>query len=230
MNPKWPRRWGLVTVLMLGGMAWAAVGPPDPDAGQPPPGRVLCEFCARPEAKDLEHCRLQEGMKPATVAPQGGDFTLEAASGPVDLASLRGQVVLIYFGYTLCPDICPTNLAMIARALKDMTPEERERVRGLFVSVDPERDDPQRLAQYAAYFHPNILGVTGNPEQVARAAELYGAIYRRVAQADSAMAYLVDHSADTYVVDAQGRWVHTFPHATPATEILAFIRGLLAKE
>ncbi|MGB7552558.1 MAG: SCO family protein [Chromatiaceae bacterium] len=213
-------------------MARAAPDPPEPVAGQPPPGPSLCEFCARPEAKDLEHCRLQEGMDrtTATVAPQGGDFTLEAASGPVDLASLRGQVVLIYFGYTLCPDISPTNLAMIGRALKSMTPEERERVRGLFVSVDPERDDPQRLAQYAAYFHPNILGVTGNPEQVARAAELYGAIYRRVAQADSAMAYLVDHSADTYVVDTQGRWVHTFPHATPATEILAFIRGLLAKE
>ena len=119
---------------------------------------------------------------------------------------------------------------MIATALKDMTPEDRERVRGLFVNVHTDHDFPQSLAQYAAYFHPNILGVTGNPEQVARAAELYGAIYRRVAQADSAMAYLVDHSADTYVVDAQGRWVHTFPHATPATEILAFIRGLLAKE
>jgi len=218
-----------MALLLLGGGAGAA---PDPAGGQPPPGRVLCEVCARPEAKDLEHCRLQEGLNPATatVAPQGGDFTLEAASGPVDLASLRGQVVLIYFGYTLCPDICPTNLAMMAGALKAMTPAERERVRGLFVSVDPERDDPQRLAQYAAYFHPNILGVTGNPEQVARAAALYGAIYRRVVQADSAMAYLVDHSADTYVVDTQGRWVHTFPHATPATELLAYIRGLLAQE
>ncbi len=197
----------------------------------PEGGRFFCEFCARPEAKDLEHCRLQASADLATtaaVAPTGGDFTLDAASGPVDLASLRGQVVLIYFGYTLCPDICPTNLAMIATALKALTPEERSRVRGLFVSVDPERDDPQRLALYAAYFHPNILGVTGTPDQLAGAARLYGAVYRRVDQGDSSLGYLVDHSADTYVVDPEGRWVHTFPHATPATDILAYIRGLLA--
>ena len=146
----------------------------------------------------------------------------------MDLASLRGQVVLIYFGYTLCPDICPTNLAMIASALKALTPEERVRVTGLFVSVDPERDDPQRLALYGAYFHPNMLGVTGTPDQLAGAARLYGAVYRRVDQGDSSLGYMVDHSADTYVVDPEGRLVHTFPHTTPATAILSFIRGLLA--
>ncbi len=225
---------GLLLALLLPGVARADGEPPSPVPANPATGKFLCDFCARPEAKDLEHCRLQANAGQGTAAvaamaaPTGGDFTLDAASGPVDLASLRGQVVLIYFGYTLCPDICPTNLAMIATALKALTPEERERVRGLFVSVDPERDDPQRLALYAAYFHPNILGVTGTPEQVATAAGRYGAIYRRVDQNDSALGYLVDHSADTYVIDPEGRWVHTFPHATPATEILSFIRGLLA--
>lgn len=212
---------GVLLAVLLPSVALA-----DPEGG-----RFLCEFCARPEAKDLDHCKLQASAGQATgtsAAPTGGDFTLEAASGPVDLASLRGQVVLIYFGYTLCPDICPTNLAMIATALKALTPEEQARVRGLFVSVDPERDDPQRLALYAAYFHPNILGVTGTPDQVAKAAQLYGVVFRRVDQGDSSLGYLVDHSADTYVVDPEGRWVHTFPHATPATEILAYIRGLLA--
>lgn len=222
------RHWfgALLMSLPLPGMALADGDPPTPQGSQ-----FLCEFCARPEAKDLEHCKLQASADRATgttAAPTGGDFTLDEASGPVDLASLRGRVVLIYFGYTLCPDICPTNLAMIATALKALTPEERERVRGLFVSVDPERDDPQRLALYAAYFHPNILGVTGTPDQIAGTARLYGAVYRRVDQGDSSLGYLVDHSADTYVVDPEGRWIHTFAHATPATEILAYIRGLLA--
>jgi protein SCO1/2 len=162
------------------------------------------------------------------AAPTGGDFTLDSANGPVDLASLRGQVVLIYFGYTLCPDICPTNLAMIGAALKALTPEEQARVRGLFVSVDPQRDTPQQLARYAAYFHPNILGVTGHPDQVANAARLYGAVYRRVDQGSSSLGYMVDHSADTYVIDRQGRWVHTFPHATTPTDILTKVRELLA--
>ena len=99
--------------------------------------------------------------------PQGGDFTLDSVAGPVRLADLRGQVVLIYFGYTTCPDICPTNLAFLAAALRELTPDELQRVRVLFVSVDPERDDTPRLAVYAAYFHPNIQGVTGAPEQVA---------------------------------------------------------------
>ena len=102
--------------------------------------------------------------------PTGGDFRLQSAAGPVDLKNLRGRVVLIYFGYTWCPDICPTNLAFIAAALKSLAPEDLARVQVLFVSVDPERDDAQRLAQYTGYFHPQILGLTGTPEEIAETA------------------------------------------------------------
>jgi protein SCO1/2 len=156
--------------------------------------------------------------------PTGGDFRLESQGGTLDLETLRGKVVLIYFGYTWCPDICPTNLAFIANALKSLTPEELDQVRVLFVSVDPERDDPARLAEYTAYFHPSILGVTGTPEQLAAAARLYGAAYRRTEQSGSAMGYLVDHSAYTYVVDPEGRLVATLDHATPSDAIAAAIR------
>lgn len=159
--------------------------------------------------------------------PTGGDFILDAATGPMDLASLRGQVVLVYFGYTWCPDICPTNLAFIAMALRELSPDELARVRVLFVSVDPERDDVHRLAEYTAHFHPNILGVTGTPEQVAHAASLYGAAYRRTEQIDTAMGYLVDHSAYTYLLDPSGHLVRTLDHATAPSEILAAIRSLL---
>ena len=162
------------------------------------------------------------------AAPTGGDFRLDSAAGSLDLVDLRGKVVLLYFGYTSCPDICPTNLAIIAGALKDLTPAELARVQVLFISVDPERDNPERLAGYAPYFHPNIRGVTGTPDQIALAARLYGAAYRRSATSDSAMGYMVDHSASTYLVDPQGRLVRTLDHATPSPVIVLAIRALLA--
>lgn len=160
--------------------------------------------------------------------PRGGDFRLQSAAGTVDLRDLRGQVVLIYFGYTACPDICPTNLAFIASALKSLTVPELERVRVLFVSVDPPRDSLARLAEYAGYFHPRILGLTGSPAEVAAVARLYGAAYRRAEASDSALGYTVDHSANTYVIDRNGQLARTLDHATPPERIAAVIRELLA--
>jgi len=167
------------------------------------------------------------GSSPGLAArPQGGDFRLQTDAGALDLAELRGKVVLIYFGYTSCPDICPTNLAIIASALRRLSAAERARVRVLFVSVDPERDTPTRLAEYAGYFHPNILGLTGTPDAVARAASLYGARYGRE-PSESAMGYLVYHTAYTYVVDPTGRLVERLDHATPPEEVLQVIRDQL---
>ncbi len=155
--------------------------------------------------------------------PRGGDFTLQSARGPVSLHDLRGRVALIYFGYTSCPDICPTNLAQIGAALKRLTPQERRNVAVLFVSVDPERDTPQKLARYTAFFDPAMIGLTGTPAQVAEVAHRYGASYRKV-KSDSALGYLVDHSAFTYVVDGRGRLCETLPHAAPIDQILGAIR------
>ncbi len=162
-------------------------------------------------------------------APTGGDFELDGAQGSVALSDFRGKVVLLYFGYTWCPDICPTNLAIIAYALKQLTAAERAQVQALFVSVDPARDNPERLAEYVAYFHPGILGATGSEARLATAAARFGAAYRRREQRDSAMGYLVDHSSLTYVIDQQGQLVETLAHATPASEILAMVRRLLGR-
>jgi len=159
--------------------------------------------------------------------PRGGDFTLTSAAGPVSLADFRGKVVLIYFGYTWCPDICPLNLSYLRYALDGLTAQERERVQVLFISVDPERDTPQRLSRYTAYFAPDILGLTGMPEEVAKAAALYGAVYRRGEVENTAMGYAVDHSAYTYLVDTSGALQQSFDHATPPDRIIAAIRSQL---
>jgi protein SCO1/2 len=156
--------------------------------------------------------------------PTGGDFELISAAGPWRLSDHRGQVVLLYFGYSACPDICPTNLAIIALALRSLSAEELERVRVVFVSLDPERDSPARLAEYVAFFHPAMIGVTGSEEAVAAAASAYGAAYRRVDDASSAMSYSLDHSAYSYVIDGSGALVEVIDHATPAEEIATLIR------
>ena len=180
-----------------------------------------------PTGVDVDPDKPQHTALDLASPPQGGDFVLDSVNGPVALADLRGSVVLIYFGYTWCPDICPTNLVLIAAAIKALSPEELERVEVLFVSVDPERDSAQRLAEYSGYFHPKIIGLTGTPKQIAEVAKLYGAAYRRTDLADSAMGYVVDHSAYSHLVDTQGKLVRNLDHATPSAEIVAAIRTLL---
>ena len=172
---------------------------------------------------NLQQC---EQSPPLAEPPSGGDFTLESAQGTVNLREFRNQVVLLYFGYTWCPDICPTSLGLASLALDSLTPEELARVQSLFVSVDPERDTLQRLKEYAGYFHPKILGLTGTPEQVARVARQYGAAYRKVVQV-SETGYVVDHSADTYLIDRQGNLVEVIPHGTPPQELVKLIRRYL---
>ena len=162
-----------------------------------------------------------------TPAPRGGNFTLTSADGPVSLADQRGQVVLIYFGYASCPDICPTSLAFITAALHALTPAELERVRAVFISVDPARDTPEKLKQYAGHFHPNFIGVTGSAESLADVAARYGAVYRMTA-VESAAGYVVDHSSITSVVAPDGRLVEQLPHGTPPPDIVAAIRRWLA--
>ncbi|MBI4996649.1 MAG: SCO family protein [Rhodocyclales bacterium] len=162
----------------------------------------------------------------ATKLPGGGDFVLQSAGGPFDSASLRGQVMLVYFGYTYCPDICPTSLAITGEAMKRLAPDELARLRLVFVSVDPQRDTPARLKDYVEFFHPNMIGVTGSAEQIAATARKYGAAYART-DVNSAAGYVVDHSAWTYVVAPDGRLVGRIPHGATVEQTLAEIRKWL---
>ncbi len=172
---------------------------------------------------------LPERPLPVAAAPAGGDFTLQSAGGPVSLKDFRGKVVLVYFGYTYCPDICPTSLAATAEGLKLLTPEELARVAVIFISVDPERDTPARLKEYAEFFHPAIVGVTGTAEEVAAIARRYGVFYARQSVETAGGGYVVDHTADTYIVAADGRLDGKIAHASPADQVAAEIRKRLTK-
>lgn len=161
-------------------------------------------------------------------APQGGDFTLESAGGPFSLKAQRGKVVLLYFGYTHCPDICPTTLARIARAFKDLNKDEMARVEAVFVSVDPARDTPKKLAAYTKFFSPAIIGVTGTPAQIVQVTKQYGAVYRIGKKTPGGSGYLVSHSANTYVITPDGTLDTILPEGTPPKKIVSVIRSLLA--
>jgi len=162
-------------------------------------------------------------------AKRGGDFSLQSVNGPVSLSDFRGKVVLLYFGYTSCPDICPTNLALMASAFGNMTPEQLNRVQGIFISVDPKRDTVKRLDEYTNFFHKKIMGITGSEAEIAELASRYGVSYRFVEQ-KSDMLYVVDHSSETYVIDTQGEWVDTLPHATQSEEIVKRILPYISKD
>lgn len=159
--------------------------------------------------------------------PPGGDFTLDGPRGPVSLHDFAGKLVLLQFGYTFCPDICPTSLAIVAEVMGRLMPAEQARVQPLFVSVDPQRDSVARLAEYTAFFHPSILGLTGPQERLTEITRRYGAVFSRPDPA-AQESYVIDHTALTYLIDGQGRLVASLPHATPPEQLLAEIRKNLS--
>jgi protein SCO1 len=170
---------------------------------------------------------LPERPLPKAALAEGGDFTLQSANGPLSLKDFRGKVVLLYFGYTYCPDICPTSLAATAEGLKLLAPDELARVAVIFVSVDPKRDTTARLKEYVEFFHPSMRGVTGTPEAIAEIAKRYGVFYAEQKVETTGDGYVVDHSADTYVVAADGRLVAKIAHATPPEQVAETIRKYL---
>lgn len=162
-------------------------------------------------------------VRPADV---GGDFALTDHFGQrFELNQLRGRLVLLFFGYTFCPDICPTELSNLSAVL-DGLGEDAEKVQGVFVSLDPERDTPEVLKDYTGYFNPDLLGLTGSPGEVAQVASQYRVKYQRNERADGR--YSLDHSANLYVIDPQGRLAAVVPYGLPPEHVLQLVRDLLA--
>jgi protein SCO1/2 len=139
-----------------------------------------------------------------TGASFGRDFALTDHNGKQrTLADFRGKAVVVFFGYTQCPDVCPTTLAALAEAMKGLGPDA-DRVQVLFVTVDPERDTRELLAQYVPAFDRRFLGLFGDADATARVAKEFKIVYQKQ-PGTSAGSYTMDHSAGTYVFDPQGR-------------------------
>jgi protein SCO1/2 len=156
----------------------------------------------------------------------GGDFTLYQQDKAVSLSDFRGKLVVMYFGFASCPDVCPTTLSIIASALKQLTPAEMESVQPIFISIDPERDRGERLTAYATYFHPGFIGITGTPEEVQKVINQYGGFFIKV-ESDSALEYLVEHTSKTYIISKDGKYVSILPHDMSSDDALNAIRNEL---
>lgn len=144
----------------------------------------------------------------------GGDFTLTADDGTAySLSDSRGKVVVLSFGYTYCPDVCPTALAVVANALNKLG-EDAENVDALFISLDPDRDTPEHLREYTRFFHPGLRGLTGAPQQLKEIADRYRVRYAFVGKGETER-YTLDHSASLYIVDTRGKLFRIIPHGLP---------------
>ena len=136
--------------------------------------------------------------------PAGGEFTLQSAQGPVSLDDLRGKVVLLFFGYTSCPDICPLSLARIGACLLSLEEGQAQDVSALFITLDPGRDTVERMRQYAGFFHSGIIGLSGDVKEIDDVTARYGITWERKAAPESALGYSISHPDTILLVDTEG--------------------------
>ena len=168
---------------------------------------------------------LSESAKQAGKIKIGGPFELVDHWGEkVTDADFKGANTLIFFGYTYCPDVCPTTLTNISTAL-DILGDDAADMNVLFISVDPERDKPEYLKDYLQHFHPAIIGLTGDPTQIKKVAKAYGVYYAK-AQEDGAEPddYYVDHTALVFMMGPDGQYKAHFGHTTEPEAIVAKIK------
>jgi protein SCO1/2 len=165
----------------------------------------------------LAACQRDAGQPPLAGATMGGPFTLTDQDGRrVSDTAFAGKYRLIYFGYSYCPDVCPTDLALIGAGLRRFEasdPARAARVQPIFISVDPARDTPPVLKRYVAAFHPRLIGLTGSEAEIARVAREYAVYYHAQPPAPGAPAnaYLVDHSRTIVLYDPRGRPMAILP-------------------
>ncbi|MGY4476993.1 SCO family protein [Bradyrhizobium sp. USDA 3364] len=158
--------------------------------------------------------------------PVGGPFALTDQAGHARTdKEFRGSLMLVYFGFTYCPDVCPTDLQAIGLAL-DKLGQDGDQVQPIFITVDPERDTAAHLADYVPMFHPRLIGLTGSADAIRKVADAYKVYYARVPQ--DAGDYTVDHTAYIYLMDRDGNYLGFFPPGTSAERMVEIIRPRLA--
>jgi len=150
----------------------------------------------------------------------GGDFTLQSDHGDVSLSDFKGKVAVIYFGYTHCPDVCITSLSKIAQALKTLPEEIRKQIQPIFITIDPERDDVEKVGNYARYFDKSFIGLSGELDNITAITKRYFYLFEKAPIEGSAVDYAMDHSSTMYIIGKE-TITKTLVHHADTTEALA---------
>jgi len=161
--------------------------------------------------------------EPYPTAPQVELINLNGET--FRLSEQKGKVVLLFFGYTSCPDVCPTTLAELKQVM-DGLEDKADLVQVVFVSVDPERDTPEKIQNYVEHFNPNFIGLSGPTAELENIWKDYG-VFREVVESDSAFGYIVNHTARTYLIDADGNLRLSYGFQTPVEDIVSDLKILL---
>ena len=175
----------------------------------------------------LAHSNLQKPEKLEIYEGIGGNFTLQSSRN--HLASLKdyhGQVVVMFFGYTACPDTCSITMAVLKQVIEELG-KRMNQVQPLFITVDPKRDTPEQMKNYLSFFHPNFIGLTGTKEEILEVAENYGSAYMKNPTIDSESSYLMIHTGYVYLIDQSGQVRAIYPKNTEVKQIVHDIYGLL---
>jgi protein SCO1/2 len=178
------------------------------------------------EGRRADAARLMNELMTGKT-PVGGPFTLTDPSGRRrSLSDFRGKLVLLYFGYAYCPDVCPTDLLAIGQLIRSLDADGDE-VQPLFVTLDPERDTREVLRAYATSFHPRFVSLSGTEDEIRRVATSYKVFFEKVTP-PGVNTYLIDHSAYVFLLDREGRFITLFPPGTPQERMAVILREQLA--
>ncbi|MSU89396.1 redoxin domain-containing protein [Rhodobacteraceae bacterium 2CG4] len=157
--------------------------------------------------------------------PFYADFELTDHQGMVRTEEdFAGRWMLVFFGFTNCPDVCPTTLAEVAAVMEDLG-DEAAKVQPIFITIDPERDTPAALSEYVPLFDAGIIGLTGTPEQIAETSETFPIFYERIEEAAAPGGYFMAHTSHLFLFDPQAGFADSWSYGTPAEEILADLRA-----
>jgi len=170
------------------------------------------------------------GEKATNFSDLGGDFTLTSKDGAVSLSDFDQKVVVMYFGFLTCPEVCPNSMTVISTALSRLSEAQLASTQGILVSVDPTRDTPDKLEEYTEFYHSSLIGLTGSKDDIDRVTQQYGAYYDFTEIESVTADYGVEHSSRYYVIDKKGKLVTAMRHSTTPNELYTQILELLEQE